>query len=421
VKLFISILAAATIIGGLVGGEITNRTFSLFGAVIGGGGLAIVLLSLGAYFEAQERKRNDEVLPQAVRAVFDRMTGRAPSSYTRGVKPKAPPKAAGPATSPPRLTIDGAIRELIAEDEAAAARGEVLPRRLIPHHAIKRDVVIAAYRKDFEAALSQLRTLQWTGAEKDRRSSEMTKDFEKHIAGVNRLGPEDLDNVIDLMRRTRTDLPQIEQIVRANNPVYDIVEPLAPVAMASSPLPPTRPNDDDPHQFVRYRTAVLWEQLPQWVDLSGFELMKWGNPNPDQLPPIPPAEFIHAHWRSFCYAYVYALVCVAEFKKDRHYLGSPRQKKLGSAVAELMVEDMAAALVPQPTDPVRLKAVAARELYEGLSATGAFAQAIATGQQAPDTVLFDYLAAKIGVAGEPRVHFDEQLRDFTKETFQALA
>lgn len=75
-KLFVIVILVAGIIGGFVGGEVTESTFSLLGAVIGGGGLSAVLLSLGAYFHAQEEKKKQKHLPPEVRGVFDRMLGR---------------------------------------------------------------------------------------------------------------------------------------------------------------------------------------------------------------------------------------------------------------------------------------------------------------------------------------------------------
>jgi hypothetical protein len=187
------------------------------------------------------------------------------------------------------------------------------------------------------------------------------------------------------------------------------------------PVLPTPPKADQLHQFVRYRSAVLWEQLPQWVSLPGVDLFEWGNPNPAEVPSIPPAEWIHAQWRSSCYAYVYALVCVAEFKKDRHFLGGSRQKKLGTDVAAHMVEDAVEASRPELVDPVRVRAVAFKELYVALDATGKFAQAIVAQRSDPDVVLFDFLASAIGVVEAGRTRFYERLRDFTKETFRALA
>lgn len=74
-RLFVFVLIAATIAGGLVGAELLNTAFSITGAVIGGVGAATGLLGLGAYFDAQDRKR--AALSPEMRAVFDRMiTGK---------------------------------------------------------------------------------------------------------------------------------------------------------------------------------------------------------------------------------------------------------------------------------------------------------------------------------------------------------
>lgn len=73
-KIFFAVLVAATIIGGFIGGELSGSTFSVLGAAIGGVGLAVVLLSLGAYFSAQEERKKKELTPE-MRGVFDRMLG----------------------------------------------------------------------------------------------------------------------------------------------------------------------------------------------------------------------------------------------------------------------------------------------------------------------------------------------------------
>ncbi|MCI5057100.1 MAG: hypothetical protein MRY83_13385 [Flavobacteriales bacterium] len=74
-KLFIGILFAAAILGGLAGGEISSTSFSVLGMIIGGVGTAAVLLGLGAYFDKQANKQAD--LPDDVRDIFDRMiTGK---------------------------------------------------------------------------------------------------------------------------------------------------------------------------------------------------------------------------------------------------------------------------------------------------------------------------------------------------------
>lgn len=75
-KLFITVILAAVVIGGFVGGELMDSSFSITGAVVGGVGTAAVLLGVGAFFDAQERKRKEKALPPEIRAVFDRMLGR---------------------------------------------------------------------------------------------------------------------------------------------------------------------------------------------------------------------------------------------------------------------------------------------------------------------------------------------------------
>lgn len=119
-----------------------------------------------------------------------------------------------------------AIKNLIDQDAESSARGEIPERRLIPHHAIKRDVILAAYEKDFQTAIDQMKSLNWVEAEKKRRICEMRLDFEKHIFGVMRLTWQDLDKIIELMKNTRTDLKEIEQDIRSKNPIYSIVDPL---------------------------------------------------------------------------------------------------------------------------------------------------------------------------------------------------
>lgn len=74
-RVFVLVLVAAAAIGGFVGGELSDSTFSLLGVVAGGVGTGAVLLGLGAYFTAQEERRKQEALPPEMRRVFDRMFG----------------------------------------------------------------------------------------------------------------------------------------------------------------------------------------------------------------------------------------------------------------------------------------------------------------------------------------------------------
>lgn len=124
------------------------------------------------------------------------------------------------------LSIGGTLKSLAAQDAESFARGEVPEARLIPHHAIKQDVIITAYTKDFDAALQSVSSMTWTEAEKESRITQMKADFEKHIYGVKRLRWPDLDKIIALMKETRTDVAELERDVRLKEPIYRIVDPL---------------------------------------------------------------------------------------------------------------------------------------------------------------------------------------------------
>ena|SRR5438094_2247419 len=98
-KRFIAVIVAATVIGGFVGAELMDSSFSITGAVGGGVGTAAILLGLGAFFDAQERKRKEKLLPPEMRAVFDRMLDKNTSS--RQQHPKPTPRQQTQRTAPP--------------------------------------------------------------------------------------------------------------------------------------------------------------------------------------------------------------------------------------------------------------------------------------------------------------------------------
>jgi len=228
-KAFVAVLVAAAIVGGFVGGELTGRTFTITGAATGAVGTAAILLALGAYFDKQEKKRRQKDLPPEIRAVFDRMTGKtAPSTAPRKPSAMASRASSGgdSAKRRPGLDIESTIRDLMAQDAEAIAKGQIPQRRLIPHHAIKRDVATAAYRRDLEMALAQLTHMNWTEEERDRRRQEVERDFQRHIDGLNRLGPDELDQLMTTMKTTRTDFAELERRIREGNPLYKIVAPL---------------------------------------------------------------------------------------------------------------------------------------------------------------------------------------------------
>ncbi|MDD2325174.1 MAG: hypothetical protein PHW63_04105 [Alphaproteobacteria bacterium] len=231
-KMFFAVLFAAAIIGGFVGAEILETDFSITGAVIGGIGTGAVLLGLGAYFDAREKK-SSEVSPE-VRAIFDRMiTGKekptprdiqnAKQSYIKAAQPKQTSSKAGE-NNP--FGLETVIKGLMEEDAKAIARGEVPEARLIPHHAIKRDIILTAYTKDFHVAVDHVKRLDWSEGEKQNRLHDIQSDFDKKMYGIKRLKWQELDKIIALMQSTRTDLMEIETEVRAKNIQYKMVDPL---------------------------------------------------------------------------------------------------------------------------------------------------------------------------------------------------
>ncbi len=109
-KIFIGVIVAAVVIGGFVGGELMDRTFSITGAVVGGVGLAAILLGLGAFFDAQERKKRKVELTPEIRGVFDRMLGKNTAPTQRAVSTKANPNRSGQDFSVPQLTREQMLR-----------------------------------------------------------------------------------------------------------------------------------------------------------------------------------------------------------------------------------------------------------------------------------------------------------------------
>lgn len=74
-KLLVIFVLLAFILGGLIGGEITDRDFSITGAVIGSIGVFVIIFCLGWFFYEQDRKRKKVDVSPEVREIFDRMLG----------------------------------------------------------------------------------------------------------------------------------------------------------------------------------------------------------------------------------------------------------------------------------------------------------------------------------------------------------
>lgn len=110
-KIFVFVIIAATIIGGFVGGELMEVMFSLTGAVIGGLGTFTILMSLGAYFDAQDRRNPKIELTPEIRKVFDRLIGK------------------GAAVHPARAHKDSETKAVLTPGEVLNIKGTDLARQ----------------------------------------------------------------------------------------------------------------------------------------------------------------------------------------------------------------------------------------------------------------------------------------------------
>lgn len=142
-----------------------------------------------------------------MRAVFqrvlERQTGKAPD-----------PKQKHPSEQPmDRFSIESTVQSLIEQDLEVLASGKIPERRLIPHHAIKRDVILKAFEVDFQKLTLRMQELN-------------NEHFQSQIEGIKRLDQHDLDQLIATMKVQRTDLVELEQKVREKSAIYSIVDPL---------------------------------------------------------------------------------------------------------------------------------------------------------------------------------------------------
>ncbi len=206
-KIFVLVIIAATVIGGFIGGEVTDQTFTIWGAALGGVGTFAVLMGLGALFTHQEKKKDKAAnLTPEMRAVFARMAERHAG---KGLPAKSKPAA----SAQDRFSIEATVQSLIEQDLETLAAGKIPERRLIPHHAIKRDVILKAFEVDFQKLPTSMQELN-------------REHFESQLEGIRQLDQHDLDRVIATMKEQRTDLDDLERQVRAKKSLYSIVDPL---------------------------------------------------------------------------------------------------------------------------------------------------------------------------------------------------
>lgn len=163
---------------------------------------------------------------------------------------------------------------------------------------------------------------------------------------------------------------------------------------------------------IRSQSEVLWTQLPEWVDIPDVPALKQMN------------ALLTDHWRGYCHAYLYALLAAAEAKKDRHFLGSEREKVITVGVAQMMLDALYALTrrhsLPEPNRKNALDS-ASLDLAEAKAAMRSFIAALAGNQELPDKALIDYFAGKIGVPPQRREVFDGKLRTFTRATLIAFS
>jgi hypothetical protein len=207
-KVFILVIIVATVIGGFISGEVTDQTFTIWGAAVGGVGTFAVLMGLGAFFSHQEKQKDKAVnLTPEMKAVFGRMIERQNGKALLSSQ-KHPTL-----DSQNRFSIEATVQSLIDQDLETIASGKIPERRLIPHHAIKRDVILKAFNEDFQKLPPSMQDLN-------------REHFQSQIEKIRQLDHHDLDRVISMMKKQRTDLVELERQVREKSPLYSIVDPL---------------------------------------------------------------------------------------------------------------------------------------------------------------------------------------------------
>lgn len=203
-RIFFLVIIGAIIIGGLAGGQATGTTFSILWATLIGVGVFAILMGLGALFHRQEEKRKKASnLTPEMRGVFDRMLGKSQNS--------GPDIHSNP-SSDNRVLLN-AVQGLIDQDIQDLKAGKTPERRLIPHHAIKRDIIIKAFEEDFKNLSPNMQNIN-----KDH--------FQSQLNDIRQWDQHKLDEILKVMKQERGDLKELERKVRSEKSLYSIVNPL---------------------------------------------------------------------------------------------------------------------------------------------------------------------------------------------------
>jgi hypothetical protein len=137
-----------------------------------------------------------------------------------------PPKKT-PARSPaPPIELQAAIENLLQQDLDAMSRGERPEARLIPHIAVKRDIMIRAYQADLSAEIEAARQVIPSTSQLDQEIKRMSGEVGEIIYKLKREPSPVINSLFEQMRKVRTDLKAIEKVVRAEHPGYSIVDEL---------------------------------------------------------------------------------------------------------------------------------------------------------------------------------------------------
>ncbi|CAK7054575.1 MAG: hypothetical protein DELT_01157 [Desulfovibrio sp.] len=113
-------------------------------------------------------------------------------------------------TNSQMVSLEETVKDLLEQDIEQIKKGELPERRLIPHHAIKRDILLLGFEKDFSSLSNSMKELN-----KD--------DFGKHMYAIKRLSVEQLDEQLKLRMASIGDIEELENNIRKNKAMYSIV------------------------------------------------------------------------------------------------------------------------------------------------------------------------------------------------------
>lgn len=184
-KILLLVIVISILIGGFAGGEAVGRIFSILWGSVAGLVVFLAIFFGGAFFYRQDQKRKNDVnLTPEIRGVFDRITG---SNKRFGVE-----------------ELTAGILDLMEDDRREIAAGRIPDRRLFPDYQFKRQIILSAFYRDFSRLSPSMRKLN-------------QEDFAQRIAEIRlKWGPDQIDAMIEAMKRDRLDNLELEEAARKN-------------------------------------------------------------------------------------------------------------------------------------------------------------------------------------------------------------